>query len=231
MIQSAMILAAGLGKRMRPLTDTLPKPLISIGGKSLLERTFDHVKKAGISNIVVNTHYLAPLIEEAALRIHPETKISYEKVLLETGGGIKKALPLLGHQPFFTLNGDSVWTGVNSLTSMRNVWNQKKMQALLLLIPREKAQGYNGQGDFFMSERGFLTRPSGNAVAPYIYIGVQLTSSALFHHSPENSFSLNVLWDRALREGRLFGYVHQGDWFHISTPEDLEKYEPLIVDY
>ncbi|MBY0501566.1 MAG: nucleotidyltransferase family protein [Alphaproteobacteria bacterium] len=229
MIQSAMILAAGFGKRMRPITETLPKPLISVGGKSLLERTFEHVRKADISNIVVNTHHLAPLVEEAAKKLHPATQISYEKVLLETGGGIKKALPLLlSEKSFFTLNGDSIWSGPNSLTYMEKAWDEEKMDALLLLVPREKAQGYKGKGDFFLSNDGLLTRPSQNEWAPYVYIGVQLTSSFLFQDSPDGSFSLNIVWDKALRKGRLYGYVHQGEWFHMSTPEDLKKYGSLI---
>lgn len=221
----AMILAAGLGLRMRPLTDTLPKPLILVAGKTMLQRAFDHLHAVSISKIVVNTHYLAPLIEQA---VQPGTLISYEDVLLETGGGIKKALPLLGNTPFFTLNGDSVWTGSESLKEMEKFWDANKMDSLLLLIPREKAHGYEGKGDFFMSEEGKLTRCGTASEAPYVYGGIQLTTSRLFDDSPEGAFSLNVLWDRALKKGRLFGCVHKGDWFHISTPQDLARYEPMV---
>lgn len=229
MTKSAMILAAGLGQRMRPLTNTLPKPLISVAGQSMLERTFDHLKKVKISNIVVNTHYLAPLIVERLKALHPQTLISHEDILLETGGGIKKALPLLGKDPFFTLNGDSIWSGPESLTGMGNKWEGKEMDALLLLIPREKAHGYEGLGDFLMDSQGRLSRPERGETAPYVYIGVQLLTSHLFQNAPHGPFSMNLLWDIALAKNRLYGHVHGGEWFHISTPQDLEKYEPIIV--
>ena len=229
MTKTAMILAAGLGQRMRPLTNTLPKPLIPVAGKSMLERTFEHLKESGISKVVVNTHYLAPLIEEVIKTHYPETLISHEKTLLETGGGIKKALPLLGEDAFFTLNGDSVWSHSQSLLTMKNIWDEERMDALLLLIPREKAHGYEGRGDFFLSQEGQLTRLGEASSAPYVYIGVQLTSARLFKDTQEGSCSLNVLWNKAPEIGRLYGLVHQGDWFHISTPEDLKKYEPMVA--
>lgn len=220
-----MILAAGLGLRMRPLTNTLPKPLIPVAGKTMLDRAFAHLHAVEISKIVVNTHYLAPLIEKA---VPSGTLLSHEETLLETGGGIKKALPLLGNNPFFTLNGDSVWTGSESLKEMEQFWDASKMDALLLLIPREKAHGYQGKGDFFMSEEGRLTRCGTVPEVPYVYGGAQLTSPYLFEDSPEGAFSLNVLWDKALQKERLFGCVHKGDWFHISTPQDLDRYEPMV---
>lgn len=229
MTKAAMILAAGLGQRMRPLTNTLPKPLIPVAGKSMLERTFAHLKESGISKVVVNTHYLAPLIEEVIKAHYPETLISHEEILLETGGGIKKALPLLGEDAFFTLNGDSVWSHSQSLPAMERAWNEDHMDALLLLIPREKAHGYEGRGDFFISPEGRLTRLGEALSSPYVYIGVQLTHPRLFQDGPDGSFSLNLLWNKALEKGRLYGLVHQGDWFHISTPEDLKMYEPMVA--
>ncbi|OJW49059.1 MAG: hypothetical protein BGO67_10840 [Alphaproteobacteria bacterium 41-28] len=228
MIKSAMILAAGLGKRMRPLTDTLPKPLIPVGGKTMLGRAFEHLKRIQVSNIVVNTHYLAPLMEEYLWNHHPEALISHEDILLETGGGIKKALSLLGEEPFFTLNGDSIWSGGQGLQVMGQAWNEEKMDALLLLIPREKALGCQGRGDFFMSEQGVLSRPGKDQDAPYVYIGVQVVHPHLFQGAPEGSFSMNLLWDKALPKGRLYGVVHQGEWFHISTPGDVKKYELFL---
>ncbi|MBY0292520.1 MAG: nucleotidyltransferase family protein, partial [Alphaproteobacteria bacterium] len=215
--------------RLRPLTNTLPKPLISVAGKTMLARAFDHIKEYGISNIVVNTHYLAPLIQNYINTHHPGTILSHEDCLLETGGGIKKALPLLGQEPFFTLNGDNIWLGTRSLAAMKKVWNAAQMDALLLLIPREKAYGYEGHGDFFMSSNHELSRPTPGLKAPFVYIGVQLVNPTLFHEAPEGPFSLNLLWDKALQRGRLYGYVHQGDCFHISTPQDLQKYEPIIL--
>jgi N-acetyl-alpha-D-muramate 1-phosphate uridylyltransferase len=223
-----MILAAGLGQRMRPLTDTFPKPLISIGGKTILGRAFDHLKRAQIFNIVVNTHYLASLMEEYLQKLHPETLISYEEILLETGGGIKKALPLLGEGPFLTLNGDSIWSGGEGLRAMEGFWNGEEMDGLLLLIPREKAFGYEGCGDFFMSEERRLSRPSQAQEAPYVYIGVQIVHPRLFNGAPQGPFSMNLLWNKSMQQGRLYGYVHKGEWFHMSTPGDLERYERLV---
>ena len=230
MIKTAMILAAGLGQRMRPLTDTLPKPLIAVAGKSMLGRVFEHLENIKVSKIVVNTHYLAHLIEDYIKTHQPETVISPEESLLETGGGIKKALPLLGEEPFFTLNGDSIWSGGKDLRAMEGAWDGAKMDALLLVIPREKAHGYEGGGDFFMAKDGCLLRPEPVQAAPYVYIGVQIVSSPLFQNAPEGPFSMNRLWDKALQQNRLYGYVHQGDWFYISTPEDLYKYEPIIAE-
>lgn len=229
MTRSAIILAAGLGQRMRPLSDTLPKPLIPVAGKSMLERTFEHLKRARVSNIVVNTHYLSPLITDWVKAQHPQTLISHEDILLETGGGIKNALSLLGENPFFALNGDSVWCGPESLRNMEKSWIEETMDALLLLIPREKAHGYEGLGDFLMDPQGRLSRPKSGQQAPYVYIGVQLLTSQLFQDAPQGPFSMNLLWDKALAKDRLYGYVHEGEWFHISTPQDLEKYEPMIA--
>lgn len=229
MKRNAMILAAGIGKRMRPLTLHTPKPLISVAGKSMLERVFDHLKIVGISHIVINAHHLATQIIEAAQKIYPNALLSREEILLETGGGIKKALPLLGNEAFFALNGDNVWTGEDSLILMDSTWEAAKMDALLLLIPREKAYGYQGKGDFFLAPNQRLTRPEPGGEAPYVYAGVQLVSPQLFKESPKGSFSMNVLWDKALKNERLYGVVHQGEWFHISTPEDLQRYEPDIA--
>lgn len=229
MTESAMILAAGLGLRMRPLTNHLPKPLIPVAGRTMLERAFEHLKKIKISKIVVNTHYLAPIVEGYIKNNYPNTLISHEDILLETGGGIKKALPLLGEKAFFTLNGDSIWSGFESLVAMKKVWDERTMDALLLLIPREKAYGYEGRGDFFMSQEGHLSRPEQHVTAPFVYIGVQLVNPCLFQNAPEGPFSMNLLWDEALRNGRLYGYIHEGECFHISTPEDLQKYEPIVA--
>lgn len=228
MVKSAIILSAGLGLRMRPLTNTLPKPLISVAGKSMLERAFEHLKKIKISNIVVNTHYLAPLVIEKVKSFYPHALISHEDILLETGGGINKALPMLGEEPFFVLNGDSIWSGTESLTGMKKKWGDNQIDALLLLIPREKAHGYEGLGDFFMSDEGRLSRPRKGEYAPFVYIGVQLIHPRIFEQAPSCPFSMNLLWDKALEKDRLYGYIHGGEWFHMSTPQDLMKYEDKI---
>jgi MurNAc alpha-1-phosphate uridylyltransferase len=228
MVKSAMILAAGLGTRMRPLSDTLPKPLIPVAGRSMLDRAFDHLNNIHVENIVVNAHYLAPLVVEHVTTHYPQAQISYEEILLETGGGITKALPILGPDPFFVLNGDSIWTPSNSLRTMKDTWNSSAMDALLLLVPREKAHGYEGLGDFHRDSEGQLRRPDKGEEAPYVYIGAQLIDPKLFQDAPIGPFSINLLWDKALAQGRLYGHLHEGDWFHISTPQDLERYEPRI---
>lgn len=228
MIKHAMILAAGLGQRMRPLTHHLPKPLISVAGKSMLTRVYEHLENVGIQNIVINVHHLSSHIEDFVNENYPQTVISYEEILLETGGGMKKALPFLGNQAFFTINGDSVWFGSKSLSTMQKLWDGSKMDALLLLIPREKAYGYEGKGDFFLGKDGRLTRPGKEETAPYVYVGVQCTHSRLFSDSPDGAYSINLLWNKALENGRLYGCVHEGEWFHISTPENLKSFEPII---
>ena len=224
MTKSAMILAAGLGLRMRPITNTIPKPLIPIKGKTMLQRAYEHLKTIDAAPIVVNVHYLPEQIVAHVAKLDPEICISHEEDLLETAGGIKKALPLLGEGAFFTLNGDTVWTGSESLKAMEHTWDPSQMDALLLLVPKENAHGYEGNGDFFLEPDGHLRRPQKDESAPYVYMGVQLTHAGLFEGSPEGSFSLNVLWNKALEKGRLHGLIHQGEWFHISTPEDLETY-------
>lgn len=223
-----MILAAGLGQRMRPLTDTLPKPLLSVGGRTMLDRAFDHLERAGVSRIVVNAHYLAPLITEHVKNHHPQALLSHEETLLETGGGVKHALPLLGDNPFFVLNGDSIWTGTESLKQMNEKWDEAHMKALLLLIPRERAHRYEGLGDFHMDLQGRLTRPQKGEEAPYVYIGAHILTPHLFEKTPVGAFSLNLVWNQALEEGQLYGHLHEGEWYHMSTPQDLEKYSPLL---
>jgi MurNAc alpha-1-phosphate uridylyltransferase len=223
MKRSAMILSAGLGTRMRPLTNKLPKPLIKVAGQTMLDRALDHLKKIGVSHIVVNTHYFAPLVQE---HVKDRAIISHEPILLESGGGVQNALPLLGSQPFFVLNGDCVWMGSNSLTKMEDVWDENKMDALLLLFPREKTTGF--EGDFLMSPEGKLTRRENLPEAPYIFTGVQILNSLLFQGVKLEPYSLNLIYNKALSKGRLYGIVHQGEWFHIGTPEELAKYEPMI---
>lgn len=224
MKKSAMILAAGLGLRMRPLTNTIPKPLIPVKGKTMLQRAYEHLKTIDVGPIVVNAHYLPDKIVAHVQELDSDIVISPEEVLLETAGGIKKALPLLGEGAFFTLNGDTVWTGSESLKTMESIWDPSVMDALLLLVPKENAHGYKGKGDFFLDSKGRLRRPQNGERAPYVYMGVQLTHSHLFVEVPEGPLSLNVLWNRALEKGRLFGLLHKGAWFHISTPKDLERF-------
>lgn len=225
--RSAMVFAAGLGTRMQPLTNTCPKPLLEIGGRSFLSRALDHIDEAGISSVVVNAFYFPDQVVNA-LKHHSHVKISLEDERLETGGGAKKALPFLGDEAFFTLNGDVVWQAPHLLAQLHDAWDDQTMDALLLLIPTEEAHGSVGKGDFVL-QHGKLERYTGQTAQAYTYTGCQLIHPRLFIDTPD-IFSMNLLYDRALDQGRLFGHVLQGHWFHISTPQDLETWGPVIAN-
>lgn len=228
-IHRAMVLAAGLGLRMRPITLTTPKPLVEVAGRTMLDRALDHLARAGIEDMVVNTHWLAERVKEH-LAGWPEVRLSHEPDLLETGGGVAKALPLLGHDPFFVANSDIIWTDGQSpaLERLVQAWDTYKMDALLLLMPTAKAVGYEGKGDFFLDANGVPRRRRDPEVAPLLFAGVQILHPRLFEGCPEGKFSLNVLYDRALEEGRLYGLVHDGNWYHVGTPEALPEVEALL---
>jgi MurNAc alpha-1-phosphate uridylyltransferase len=232
-IRRAMVLAAGLGQRMRPITDTLPKPLVRIGGKTMLDHALDRLAEAGVEQAVVNVHHLAAKIEaQVAGRTHPRVTISDERAaLLETGGGVKKALPLLGEAPFFHVNSDSLWseTGCSNIAAMARAWNPTRTDILLLLARRETSIGFDGAGDFFLDEDGRLTRRGAAARAPYVYAGVAIIEPALFADTPEGPFSLNLLFDRAIAAGRLHGLVLQGQWLHVGTPEAIAPAEAAFT--
>jgi MurNAc alpha-1-phosphate uridylyltransferase len=221
-----MVLAAGRGLRMRPLTERTPKPLIPVAGRSMLDRVFDRLDEAGVPNRVVNTHWLADQIARH-LANHPGVIVSHEDVLLETGGGVANALPLLGAHPFFICNADIIWLdGARpALMRLAEVWDAARMDALLLLDPVDRAFGYEGPGDFFRGDDGLLQRRGDASTAPFVFTGVQILHPRLFADAPEGKFSLNVLYDRAQANGRLFGLVHEGDWLHIGTPETLTAAE------
>lgn len=230
----AMVMAAGLGKRMRPLTATRPKPLIEVAGQTLLDHTLEHLKTAGVKRAIVNVHYLADALE-AHLRTRVqgiETIVSDERDrLLETGGGLVKALPLIDADPFYVVNSDNLWIDgpVDSLKLLWSTWNDAKMDALLLLVPLARATGHGGQGDFHMSSTGALRRKRKSAVAPFVYTGIQLVSKRLLAGEvPEGPFSTNIFWDRAIDEGRCYGTVHQGLWFDVGTPQNVKKTEALL---
>lgn len=228
-IRRAMVLAAGLGQRMRPITDTLPKPLVAIGGKPMLDHALDRLAEAGVEEAVVNVHHLADKIEaHVAGRSAPRILISDERAaLLETGGGVKKALPLLGSEPFFHVNSDSLWSeaGPSNTAAMAAAWDEARMDMLLLLAPRETSIGFDGAGDFLLGEDGRLTRRGGAASAPYVYAGVAIIKPALFADTPDGAFSLNLLFDRAIAMGTLFGHVLRGQWLHVGTPEAIAPAE------
>jgi len=232
--ETAMVMAAGLGKRMRPLTATRPKPLIEVAGQTLLDHTLEHLKSAGVKRAVVNVHYLADALE-AHLRSRVkdiEIIISDERDrLLETGGGLVKALPLIDADPFLVINSDNVWIDgpVDSLRLLASGWDDARMDALLLLIPLARATGHGGQGDFHLSATGQLRRRKRGVVAPFVYTGIQIISKRLFDGElPDGPFSTNLLWDRALAAGRCFGAVHQGLWFDVGTPQNVKQTEALL---
>lgn len=230
-----MVLAAGLGLRMRPLTDATPKPLIPVAGRCMLDRALDQLTAAGVIHRVVNSHYLADKVAAHVRdRQHDEgpaaeITVSHEPDLLDTGGGVAKALPLLGAKPFFVINGDILWRdgAESALRRLAARWDDGAMDALLLVHPRETAIGYDGVGDFLLHGDGRLARRTAE-VAPFIFTGVQLLSPRLFADAPAGAFSLNRLYDRAMAAGRLHGLVHTGHWFHIGTPDGLRLAEDRL---
>ncbi len=229
-----MVLAAGLGLRMRPLTLTNPKPLIPVAGRCMLDRALDHLAAAGLSRAVVNAHWLADRVRDhLAARPHDfpaGLSVLVEDELLETGGGVANALPLLGDRPFFVVNGDIVWTdgAVPALTRLAQAWDDAAMDALLLLQPVETAVGYEGRGDFHLDPSGRPRRRDGET-APLVFAGVQLLHPRLFAGAPSGAFSLNLLYDRALGRERLSGIIHDGGWYHVGTPDALPQVEALLA--
>ena len=217
----AMILAAGFGTRMGALTAKTPKPLLTVGGRSLLARTLDICVDAGVRRAVVNLHYRGDQIRAAlAARSDIEIAFSEEEEILETGGGVAAALDMLGDAPFYTLNSDAVWTGPSPLRALANAWRDED-GALLNLVARENAVGYVRQGDFSLGEDGGLVRRGNAPAAPYVYTGAQIISPNAFADAPSGAFSMNVIWDALRAEGRLRGARHAGRWVDVGTPEGL----------
>ena len=224
-----MILAAGLGQRMRSLTLTTPKPLLKVAGKRIIDYAIDHLKAAGVEHAVVNKHYLpdqidtwAKSVQGIAMQVSDETD-----AVLETGGGVERALPLLGQDPFYVLNSDCFWTekGTPALERMASLWNEAEMDCLLLLIDPKQTTGYDGTGDFTINPDGRLTRNIMNGLA---YIGGYIVHPRLFDAAPQGKFSMNVLWNKAIANGRLFGIAHAGHWLHVGTPDAIDKAENYL---
>lgn len=227
----AMVLAAGKGVRLRPITLSRPKPLVVVGGRAMLDSALDRLAEAGVEEAVVNAHHLGHMIQgHLQGRNTPRIRISREDQLLETGGGVKKALPLLGERPFFVVNGDVLWRDgkVAALLRLAEAWDDATMDALLLLQPTASAIGYAGRGDFVMDQLGHLRRRQEGEDAPFLFAGVQILKASLFADTPAGPFSLNLLYDRALAAGRLHGLRHDGAWYHIGTPEDLRRVEAAL---
>jgi N-acetyl-alpha-D-muramate 1-phosphate uridylyltransferase len=230
---TAMVMAAGLGKRMRPLTATKPKPLIEVGGKPLLDHVLEKLRAAGVRKVVVNVHYLADAVEaHLASRKHGlEVVISNERgLLMETGGGLVQAEGLIDSDPFLSVNSDNLWVDgpADTLKLLASHWDDAKMDALLLLVPLARAENHKGMGDFHMDRTGRLRRRDRSHVAPFVFTGVQMVSKRLLRDAPEGPFSTNILWDRAIEEGRCFGAVHQGLWFDVGTPKSIPMTEAAL---
>ena len=219
---TAMVLAAGLGKRMRPLTATQPKPLVRVAGKALIDYSLDSLGEAGVAKAVVNVHYLADALEAhlANRAAPPAITISDERaLLLETGGGMVHAQAQLP-DPFFCLNSDNIWLDgpANVFRELSAAWDPARMDALLLMVPHARARNYAGKGDFHLDPLGRVTRRRTGRIAPFIYSGIQLVSHRLLRGAPEGPFSTNVLWQRAIDEDRLYGISHTGLWFEVGDP-------------
>lgn len=231
--KTAMVLAAGLGERMRPLTDKKPKPLVEVAGKPLIEHVLDKLADAGVETAVVNVHYLADMIEKKlAARKTPRIVFSDErKALLNTGGGIVRALPLLGADPFYLVNSDSLWIdGVRgNLARLAENFDPARMDALLLLAPSAGSTGYSGRGDFAMTPDGRLRPRAEREVVPFVYAGVAILSPALFKGAPDGAFSLTKLFDRASDAERLHGLRLDGVWMHVGTPAAIRLAEEAIL--
>jgi MurNAc alpha-1-phosphate uridylyltransferase len=230
--KTAMVLAAGMGTRMRSLTDTMPKPLVKVAGRALLDHVLDRLAGADVARAVVNVHHFGEqIIAHVAGRTRPRITISDERgVLLDTGGGVVKALPELGAAPFFHLNADTIWIdgATPNLTRLAQAFDAAAMDALLLLAPTAGSVGYDGRGDFSREADGRLKPRSADGVAPYVYAGAAIFSPALFKDAPAGAFSLTTLFKRAPAAGRLHGLPMQGLWMHVGTPEAIKEAEAAI---
>ena len=228
----AMVLAAGLGTRLKPVTDTLPKALVQVDNRALIDHALDRQEAVGVGEVVVNTHYLAEQLQaHLSGRKSPVLQISHEDDLLDTGGGIAKALPLLGDDPFLAVNADAFWLNgpYDALQRMAHTWDDDTMDGLLLLHSTVEAYGYTGLGDFCAPlGDGVLTRRLEGEVSPWLFTGIQMLHPRLFKTAPDGAFSLNLLYDRAIESGRLLGVVHDGEWFHVGTPQGLEEAETYM---
>jgi N-acetyl-alpha-D-muramate 1-phosphate uridylyltransferase len=228
-----MVLAAGLGVRMKPLTDRIPKPLVEVGGKPLIDHVLDRLADMGVAEVVVNVHYLADVLERhLAGRRAPKVIISDERgQVLETGGGVLKALPRLGPAPFFSVNSDTIWIdGVKpNLMRLAETFDAERMDALLLLAPTASSIGYAGRGDYAMAPDGRLSRRGERDVVPFVYSGAAIFAPALFAGAPQGAFSLTRLFDRAEETGRLHGLRLDGVWMHVGTPAAIAEAEAALV--
>jgi MurNAc alpha-1-phosphate uridylyltransferase len=229
-----MVLAAGLGTRMRPLTLHTPKPLLRVAGRSLLDRALDRLAAAGVAQVAVNGHWLAPRVEAACgARRHPRCIYLHEPILLDTGGGIFNALKLgaVGPGPFFAVNGDSLWLDgpTPALHRLSRAFDPRAMDVLLLLLASPQVNGYQGSGDFMLEADGRLAWPTEGRIAPFVFIGVQVLHPRAFERFGPGRYGMREVWHAAIEAGRAFGLRHDGGWFHLSTPPDLAQAEASIA--
>lgn len=231
--QSAMVLAAGLGTRMRPAANGRPKPLVPLGGRALIDHVLDRIAEAGVPRTVVNVHYCADqIVSHLGRRTRPAIVISDETdVILDTGGGVRKALPHLSDQAFLVHNSDSVWIerDVSNLSRLFARWDDGTMDCLMLLAPVETSLGYSGKGDFSLAANGEVVRRGTASRADYVFTGVSLMHPRLFADSPSGAFSLNLLWDRAIAAHRIYGLTLDGVWMHVGDPVALDQAEKRLA--
>lgn len=235
-VNTAMIMAAGKGTRMMPLTADRPKPLVEVAGTALLDHVLDHLRAAGVGRIVINAHYRASQVEEhmAAHAADFQVAISDERdLLLDTGGGLVRALPLISDDPFICVNADNWWTddGVNAFNRLMSAWDDEAMDVLMLLIPYAEANNTQGQGDFDLDADGRLSRRKPDQQAAYVWTGIQMLSKRLIVDPPSDVFSTNIFWDRAIARGRCFGLVHQGLWFDVGYPDAIAATEAKLMSH
>lgn len=235
-VNTAMIMAAGKGTRMMPLTADKPKPLVEVAGTALLDHVLDHLRDAGVGQIVINAHYRASQVEEhmANHAADFEVAISDERdLLLDTGGGLVRALPLIPDDPFICVNADNWWTddGENAFTRLMAAWDDDAMDVLMLLIPYAEANNTQGQGDFDLDADGRLSRRKPDQQAAYVWTGIQMLSKRLIIDPPSEVFSTNVFWDRAIAKGRCHGLVHQGLWFDVGYPDAIAATEAKLMSH
>jgi MurNAc alpha-1-phosphate uridylyltransferase len=229
--RTAMLLAAGLGTRMRPLTDRTAKPLLPLGGRPLIDHALDRLADAGVETVVVNAHWHAEQIaSHLATRSWPRTVVLHEPALLDTGGSVKAALPLLGKDPFFVVNGDAFWLDGPrpALSRLAAVFDGANVDGVLLVHRTFQVHADVGFGDFFVEPWGMLRRRGEREIAPYVYASLQIIDPALLAGTPDGAFSMNQAWNVAIGKGRLRAVIHDGLWFHLSTPEDLAEAESLL---
>lgn len=224
--EHAFILAAGMGKRLRPYTDTMPKPMVPVGGRPVIDRTIDKLIEAGVRHITLNTHYMADVIEShLKKRDDVEIAFSREETLLETGGGIKKALPLLGDAPFYVIAGDNIWTdgpSGSALLRLADAWNGEKMDIVTLMQPLANMVLTDGVGDYDVNPDGRVIRRKDKS-GTYMWTNIRINTPRIFRDAPEETFSFLRLMDEAEAAGRFYALIHDGEWHHISTPAELER--------